>query len=422
MRTRLQLFTSLVLPSCLAAIAGCERFQSPAEPVANPTLDVREQRKRVVVTPSRAVVDVEEQFPLTAVVLGENGRPIPGASVTWTSESPRVATVNERGVVTGIAPGSTVVTAASGGAASAQVSIFVVKRAIAFAGVTDDVNIFTISGTGTNLKQLTSMPIADLPIWSPDGGKILFVGLTGASSPYQVFVVNADGSGQSQLTNAATNAFRQDWSPDASRILLDYASQLWLMNADGSNWVQLTSGFDSQADWSQDGTKIVFLRHEGDQNGEVYSMNADGTGQTKLTTTPPEDRSPEWSPDGTKIGFTSGNDAYVMNADGSGLTNITGPDEGFFYDWAPDGSSILYGATTGGGGLFVMSLTGGGVTKIAGGNVGEADWSPDGEKIVFVRFGLDSLESDLYVVRPNGTGETLILGGSLGISEPTWRP
>jgi dipeptidyl aminopeptidase/acylaminoacyl peptidase len=82
--------------------------------------------------------------------------------------------------------------------------------------------------------------------------------------------------------------------------------EIYAMNADGSGQVNLTN---SQADdyspaWSPDGTKIAFTRYEGGPGAEIYVMNADGTNQVNLTNDPADDSAPAWSPDGTKIAFT----------------------------------------------------------------------------------------------------------------------
>jgi tricorn protease-like protein len=64
--------------------------------------------------------------------------------------------------------------------------------------------------------------------------------------------------------------------------------------------------------------KIVFAR-----DGEIYTMNVNGTGRTQLTGNKGQDFDPAWSPDGTKVVFARNEDIYVMNADGSGQTNLT---------------------------------------------------------------------------------------------------
>ena len=78
--------------------------------------------------------------------------------------------------------------------------------------------------------------------------------------------------------------------------------------------------------WSPDGTRMAF-NSSSDGNEDIYVMNADGSGQTRLTNNPAEDFFSAWSPDGSRIAFASdrdGNpDVYVINTDGSGITRLT---------------------------------------------------------------------------------------------------
>jgi dipeptidyl aminopeptidase/acylaminoacyl peptidase len=120
------------------------------------------------------------------------------------------------------------------------------------------------------------------------------------------------------------------------------------MNADGSGQINLSNhpALDDKPTWSPDGTKLAF-RSDRDGNQEIYVMNADGTGQTNLTNHAANDGGPDWSSDGTKIAFNSDRDGnlevYVMNPDGSGLTNLTNnPAHDYEPDWSPpppDGDS-----------------------------------------------------------------------------------
>jgi hypothetical protein len=108
--------------------------------------------------------------------------------------------------------------------------------------------------------------------------------------------------------------------------------------------------------------KIVFTSNR-DGNEEIYSMNADGTGQTRLTNDPANDYGPYWSPDGSKIVFQSERDGnseiYVMNADGTGQTRLTNnPAVDSSPAWSPDGSQIAFHSDRNGNfDVFTMDAT-----------------------------------------------------------------
>src|SRR6266511_679856 len=108
-----------------------------------------------------------------------------------------------------------------------------------------------------------------------------------------------------------------------------FSPEIYVMNADGSGQANLTRNraADDAPAWSRDGAKIA-LSSERDGNWEIYVMQADGTGPTRLTVNrSADDAFPDWSPDGTKIAFHTDRDGnyeiYVMNADGSGQANLT---------------------------------------------------------------------------------------------------
>jgi Tol biopolymer transport system component len=161
----------------------------------------------------------------------------------------------------------------------------------------------------------------------------------------EIYVMNADGSEQTQLTDNDVSDLYPSWSPDGEKIA--FASErdgggIYVMNADdGSDVTRLTTeGVDPS--WSPDGEKIAFFNLRA-----IYVMNADGSDVTRLTT---EGVDPSWSPDGEKIAFTSFRDAddesefnaiYVMNADdGSDVTRLTDPNADYStIDWGTNTSS-----------------------------------------------------------------------------------
>ncbi len=122
--------------------------------------------------------------------------------------------------------------------------------------------------------------------------------------------------------------------PPPSSDMIAFASnrdgnfEIYVMNADRTNVTRLTDNpaADRSAAWSPDSTQIAFDSTR-DGRPEIYVMNADGSNPTRLTSHPAGDTGPAWSPDGTKIAFTSDRDGdaeiCVMNADGTGPVNLT---------------------------------------------------------------------------------------------------
>jgi Tol biopolymer transport system component len=183
-------------------------------------------------------------------------------------------------------------------------------------------------------------------------GKIAFTS-DPSGSDLEVYSMNFDGSGPSDLTNDPNSDASPSWSPDGTRIVFstdrDVNDEIYVMAADGSGLTDLTNNAasDTVPAWSGDSTKIAFTRDDGSFNLEIWTMNSDGTGQTKITNNPALDTAAAWSPDSQKIAFVSTRDGnseiYTMNPNGSGLANLSqnaATDSG--PDWSPDGSKIAF--------------------------------------------------------------------------------
>ena len=130
-------------------------------------------------------------------------------------------------------------------------------------------------------------------------GKIAFMSTRDGNS--EVYVMNANGSGPTNLTNNPAYDNSPAWSPDGSRIAFssnrDDNEEIYVMNADGTGVIRLTNNpaYDFTAAWSPDGSRVVFSSNR-DGNFEIYIMNADGSGLTRLTNDPALDGEPAWSP------------------------------------------------------------------------------------------------------------------------------
>ncbi|MFQ5528073.1 MAG: hypothetical protein ACE5GX_17685 [Thermoanaerobaculia bacterium] len=195
--------------------------------------------------------------------------------------------------------------------------------------------VYAMGVDGSAQTNLTNHPSEDAhPAWSPDGATIAFDSNRDASGQqFEIYAMDADGSDPTRLTfnNPAFDCCPA-WSPDGSEIAFvssrDGPQQIFLMNADGTNQENLTQStfFEDFPAWSPDGTQISFTSFR-DGNREIYVMDADGSNQTRLTTGAAIEDHSSWSPDGTRLALSSSRDGnfeiYLMNADGSSPTNIT---------------------------------------------------------------------------------------------------
>ena len=158
-----------------------------------------------------------------------------------------------------------------------------------------DVDIYVMDADGSNLLQLTSnvlgsAPADSVPAWSPDGTEIAFMRAF-TNTNIEIFKINANGGTPEQLTFNGVNSRFPNWSPDGTEIAFDRGpagtAQIWRMDTDGMNQVQITSApGDQNPAWSPDGAQIAFTRFDfspPSRPSDIYVMNADGSGQVNLT-------------------------------------------------------------------------------------------------------------------------------------------
>jgi TolB protein len=173
--------------------------------------------------------------------------------------------------------------------------------------------------------------------------------------------------------------------------------------------------------------KIAFHSNR-DGNFEIYSMDANGSNQTRLTSNAATDVSAAWSADGTKIAFASNRDGnfeiYTMNADGTGQTRITNnAADDVTPGWSPDGTQLVFGSLRDGNGeIYTMNSNGTGVTRITTNAAldGQANWSADGSWIAFTSNRDGNFE--IYMMLLNGTSTTRLSQTPQDEFEPAWSP
>jgi len=283
-------------------------------------------------------------------------------------------------------------------------------------------------------------------------GRIAFTAHSGTENN-EVMLMGADGSGKVRLTNDTTYDEGPQFSPNGKLIVFSRDVDLSEMgdNLDivtvrpnGSGMVDLTLALtldgEGQPVFSPDGKKIAFFgdTQPGSSSiGDIFLMNANGTGLVNLTNTPTiSEGGPEFSPDGRRIAYTGGppsnQDVFVMNANGSNKLNLTSswPADDDSPSFSPDGKKIAFtrDADPGMGPpdsrIFVMNANGTGAAGISGitGDNSPA-YSPDGTRIAFrriVAIGPEN-EYDLFVSNTNGSGAADLTAGLQVETSPTWE-
>ena len=293
---------------------------------------------------------------------------------------------------------------------------------------------------GRNVRRLThDATHEEALLWSPDATRIAF------SGRQRMWVVDADGSGPTSLTQPPESPFISDypaaWSPDGTRLLYMRSnmesSRLRVINSDGTGDADVAEELSSPS-WSPDGTRIAVLLAEGSQGGgvptstDVYIMNPDGSGRTNLTNSAAFESSPAWSPDGARIAFytherfaSDAPDIYTMNPDGTGSSRLSAG--GRVLRWSPDSRRIAWTSSAYDndgsvmGALYTVDMTGSAkrVATVAD-HINSIAWAPSSDHLAFST-GVEPLRA-LFVVKIDGTGLVRIGEPDSDHHSPAWRP
>jgi TolB protein len=202
-----------------------------------------------------------------------------------------------------------------------------------------------MNGDGRERREIAE---GRYPDWSPDGGKLVFVGSDGESLQALDLL-----TGETTVLAGLPGLVKDPvWSPDGRRIAFRVLFEdIWMIDADGSNVRQLTHHAGGTCvghpSWSPDSTRIAFSMSPDcwaeEPRSDIYVMNSDGSNLTRLTDGAGDYWNAIWSPWEDRIAFSDDHGVqtriYVMNADGSGKTRLA---TGRPYDWSPDGTRIYY--------------------------------------------------------------------------------
>jgi Tol biopolymer transport system component len=271
-----------------------------------------------------------------------------------------------------------------------------------------DFSLWTARSDGSHQRQLTFLPsfFAD---WKPNGSGLTFDYLDDLGE--HVATIAPDGTGFRQLTFGRGIQEVPRYAPDGKHIVFDasaqstddpaFATDIWVMEADGSRPRQVThGGFDVEPAYSPDGRHLVFGRIVGPtsptdnyQREAVYVVGTDGSGLREVVPPMASLEHPRWSPDGRRITFNIAPEA------------VGAPNNGTVFSVRPDGQKlkVLRSATAS------WSFT-------------KAVWSPDGKRILLTCHSISANTDHLCVLAPHSGRFTVVVRGTADqpVNFPSW--
>jgi Tol biopolymer transport system component len=283
----------------------------------------------------------------------------------------------------------------------------------------------------------------------PRDGRIGFQSDRGTTTaPYtQLFTIEPDGSGVELLLPTFENSFDLAWSRDGRRIafitiLSDVRADVFVARSDGTRIRPVATGFgDGGPEWSPEGRTLAFHSNR-DGNHEVYLVDALRPSRLfNVTRNAANDCAcddpffvyapPSFSPDGSRIAFTSdiaepgvNLDVYVINRDGSGLRRLTtDPAIDAEADWSPDGRKLVFNSDRDGDHeLYVMDTAGRHVRQLTRNRATDRqpDWSPTGRRIAYASDA--SGADDIWVADADGRRPRNLTNDPDFDERPSWGP
>src|SRR5437016_5487566 len=292
----------------------------------------------------RIGIGLNQHHTLRANYADDQGNVLgPAANPTWSTDNPQVATVGEDGTVAGAGYGHARVTATAPGGKTAAADIYVVGEIVVASSRAGQGKFQLYSAERSNLAQLskvtppTDTASANDPAFSPDGSRIAFV--TQRDGNPEIYVMNADGTGVTRVTNDPQGDGRPAFAPDGQSIVFHSSrpagkQEIWAVNLDGTGLTQLTrDSVNFSPAVSPDGQTIAYVSVR-DKNYDIWLMGRDGSNQRAFTRSPQQkETEPRFMRDGTLVYLVERKDGnrmvqQVVRADLStgSVTPLTGTD------------------------------------------------------------------------------------------------
>jgi Tol biopolymer transport system component len=290
-------------------------------------------------------------------------------------------------------------------------------------------HLFLLDPTGGARTELSEGRSYD---WSPDGNWIAFVG-----QPARLWVTRVDGSERRELAPAIANAGKPEWSPDGARLAFTHIqgasrARLLVVNADGSAQRLVVGGPQpSLPRWSPDGNRLLFHNRIRKATWALFVVDL-RNGRVRRVAAPIHPGAvAEWSPDGTRISYVERRRRLnVVRTDGTGRRRLSDLVVWGAHSWSPDGSRIAFESPFGGGrpGIWTVAPDGSSPRRLSRGGENTVsdtspDWSPDGAKLAFVSGrGRTVGGRDLYAMNADGSCEAKLTADAEVEGAPAWRP